>query len=129
MPRFEGLEDVLANTSKDKANSGLITDNSLNEKKTEYISVFNGETEEFEIYSVDELLENPAEVSSQENRVVDKATLKALYSSLAQQEDKTNERGIMLYLVIAAFTLVLLISVVLLLINSNKGSSKIVRHQ
>lgn len=127
VPRFEGLEDVLINTSKTETNQGLITDNSLNEKKTEYISVFNGETEEFEIYSVDELLENPSEVSSQENRVVDKATLKALYSSLAQQEDKTNERGIMLYLVVAAFTLVLLISIVLLLINSKNNATRMIR--
>lgn len=97
-----------------------ITDGTVREKKNElikedmsgYVALYNAETDDFDIYSKEELVNNPTDPVSENFKVVDKSKLKALYDSLGER-DKDNTHGFVLYALIAvAISLLVMIFIV-----------------
>ncbi|GEM_PF-6591595 len=97
LPKIEGVTYNISEITDDTTTKEYIVQNTLEDQ---YITSYNEETGEFDIYSAEELLENPEDPVSENNKVVDMSTLKSLYSALGEKEHDTG-RGIRLYILIA----------------------------
>lgn len=76
------------------------------DREDNYVLVYNEETKEFDIYTVDELIENPDNPVSVNYKVIDKSTLKSLYQAF-DENNKDDAHGVTLYMVVAGAILVL----------------------
>ena len=97
-PAIEGLTDNEDLTSP--------TTHIKKDKSDDYVLVYNDKTEEFDIFTTEELIENPADPVSENYKVIDKSTLKSLYQAF-DDENRDDAHGITLYVVIAGAILVL----------------------
>ena len=105
-PIIANYDEVLVDTAK-KAIDNSIALNSNKAKGSEFVSVYNADTDSFEIYNEEELLtEESAE--SIDSRIVDKTKLKALYEELGEANDKSTTRGLVLYGIIALVIVMLI---------------------
>ena len=68
----------------------------------EYVAVFNAKEGRYDIYSVDDLLENPADPESELDKISDKRKTEVIVRLLTSRKDTTVSRGIILYVSIAA---------------------------
>ena len=97
-PAIEGLTDNEDLTSP--------TTHIKKDKSDDYVLVYNEKTEEFDIFTTEELIENPEDPVSENYKVIDKSTLKSLYQAF-DDENRDDAHGITLYVVIAGAILVL----------------------
>ena len=67
----------------------------------DYVSVYNAEKDAYDIYSVDDLLENPEGAESELAKISDKTKLETIEKLLAKEKDKSAARGILLYALVA----------------------------
>lgn len=98
---YEGLtaEEIVEQFSienKEAMNQDSIMKGNNGER---YITVFNEDREEFEIYAVDEILSNPQEAVAETEKIIDKSSLRAMYKALSEGEDD-ERNGIALYALI-----------------------------
>lgn len=68
--------------------------------RNQYISVYDGEKDSFDIYSTSALLTEPEKTVAETEKIIDKSSLRAMYKKLADHSEDTNRRGIALYIVI-----------------------------
>ena len=66
-----------------------------------YVAVYNAETGEYEIFSVEELMENPDAPQDELAKISDKTKLDAINKLLANEKDKSTTRGVLLYSLVA----------------------------
>lgn len=70
------------------------------QSRNQYISVYDGEKDSFDIYSTSALLTEPEKTVAETEKIIDKSSLRAMYKKLADHSEDTNKRGITLYVVI-----------------------------
>lgn len=85
----------------------------------QYVAVYEKDTEQFEIYTVEALLETPEKAVAETEKIVDKSALKAMYRALAEGTDDTDRQGMALYGVI--LLMIFLIGGVVIGIITHKG--------
>lgn len=66
-----------------------------------YVAVYNAETGEYEIFSVDELMDNPDAAQDELAKISDKTKLDAINKLLSNEKDKSTTRGVLLYSLVA----------------------------
>lgn len=85
----------------------------------QYVAVYEKDTQQFEIYTVEALLETPEKAVAETEKIVDKSALKAMYRALAEGTDDTDKQGMALYGVI--LLMIFLIGGVVIGIITHKG--------
>lgn len=80
--------------------------------KKEYISVYDADKNDFEIYETAKLLDNPEQAVSETEKIVDKSRLKAMYKALSEGEDSNSTRGMIMYVIVVLAIAALLITVI-----------------
>ena len=80
--------------------------------KKEYISVYDADKNDFEIYETAKLLDNPEQAVSETEKIVDKSRLKAMYKALSEGEDSDSTRGMIMYVIVVLAIAALFITVI-----------------
>jgi len=86
---------------------------------TDYVSVYNADTNGYDIYSVDELMENPEKAKS-ENEKLGAEDNNKIAQLLSVKEDETSERGMGLYAFVIAGVALLLVGILVMMKNIGK---------
>lgn len=80
--------------------------------KKEYISVYDADKNDFEIYETAKLLDNPEQAVSETEKIVDKSRLKAMYKALSEGDDSNSTRGMIMYVIVVLAIAALFITVI-----------------
>lgn len=115
LPMIEGVTDKATLENKTEETEFISADLS-----NKYAVVYNEELDDYDIYSYDELFNNITEPESENSKVVDKNTLKSLYSALGK-DDPNNRNGVILYALVAVAIVALAGIVMILDLMKKKG--------
>lgn len=80
--------------------------------KKEYISVYDADKNDFEIYETAKLMDNPEQAVSETEKIVDKSRLKAMYKALSEGDDSNSTRGMIMYVIVVLAIAALFITVI-----------------
>lgn len=120
VPIEKAIETQNMENLEPKDNTLKDVNNSLMDKK--YVSVYNQETEKYEIYTEDELLDTTQTDLVSENEKIEKNNLSSFYSSTKIINTNKNSGRLTIYIIILAIIIIL---AVLIRYNITKGRKKL----
>ena len=138
MPIEEVLNEVEENTNNADTNNSVesinniitnninssITNNTANKNEESYITVYNGETGEYEVYSESEILEGTEEEPVSETEKIKENGLESIYNYEQEEETGTKLNGAIIVVSIIGIAIISLIILRKLVYKNNEKKKK-----
>jgi len=117
---IEILKSKIEDTSVDEAIGKIEGNNSSVSKKDNYVTVYNNVTKEYEVYSVENLLNEEEKIESETNKINKNYELVQFYSDSNKKENKLSISGIIVFTV----SIISIVGALFLLIRHRKNTKE-----